>query len=147
MACVNEYCRRRRAHRFTRKELHRIKHLPWVRAGLTHVQTPHSFICSIRASCVVVLTVVCGWWQDSLHQRVISTKGRVHTLDGDMQNMAWKETAGKVFSAKTIQRQAVKKKKKGWKRRPKVQIFFPHECSCSPVCRLQFCTSFCSAVP
>lgn len=111
MTCVNEYCRRSRAHRFTRKQLHRIKHLPWVRADLTHVQTPHGFICSIRASCVAVLTgIVYGWWQDSLHQRVISMKGRVHTLKWDIRKMPWKETAGKVLSAKTIQRQAVKKK-------------------------------------
>lgn len=108
MTCVNEYCRRRRAHRFTRKDLHRIKHLPWVRADFTHVQTAHVFICSIRASCVVVLTaVVCGWWQDSLHQRVIIKKCWVHTLDGDIRTMAQKETAGKVLSVKTIQRQAI----------------------------------------
>lgn len=146
MTCVNEYCRRSRAHRFTRKQLHRIKHLPWVRADLTHVQTPHGFICSIRASCVAVLTgIVYGWWQDSLHQRVISMKGRVHTLKWDIRKMPWKETAGKVLSAKTIQRQAVKKKY-GWNWWPKVQIFFPHECSCSSISCLQFCTSFCHAV-
>lgn len=110
MSHVNEYCRGSRARRFTGKELLGVKHLPWVRADLTQVQTSYGFICSTRpAGWWCSLAFTGGWWQDSLHRRMVSMKGQVYILKGEVQRVAWKEAAGKDHSAETVQRGPVKK--------------------------------------
>lgn len=110
MTCVNEYCRGSRAHGFTRKKLHSIKHLPCMRAVWHTFRLPVAWFALLWPAgwcCSPAFTG--GWWQDSLHRRVVSIKGWVQILKGEVRRVAWKETAGKVISAKTIQRGPVKK--------------------------------------
>lgn len=110
MTCVNEYCRGSRAHRFTRKQLHSIKHLPCVRAIWHRFRPPMAWFALLWPAgwrCSPAFSG--GWWRDSLHRRVVSMKGWVHVLKGKVWRVVWKKTVGKVLAAKAMQRGPVKK--------------------------------------